>query len=223
MTNVRTVAVIGVGKLGTVIARHLIAAGYDVVLAGSGAPERLELIVDVMLPGARVAWTDEAVAEADLVVLALPFGRLPELAPDLLAGTLVVDATNSWPPTDGALPDGALPAFAVGSSVTSLAVERLFPDATIVKSFSHLGYHDLDEGAAPAGTPDRVAVAVAGDDVPARIVAEVVDRIGFDPVLVGPLASTAPFAPGGAFFGRAMTRTEFDAELARERRPIGVN
>src|SRR5258708_29577582 len=64
-----------------------------------------------------------------------------------------------------------------------------------------MGYHDLEDGAMPAGMPSRKAIAVAGDD-PADLttVAGLVDALGFDPVIVGPLAEGVRLEAGPAPF-----------------------
>ena len=64
-------------------------------------PEQIELITQVLSPGAEPQWAADAVREADIVVLALPLHRFTTLDPALLAGKLVVDAMNYWPPVDG--------------------------------------------------------------------------------------------------------------------------
>ena len=88
------------------------------------------------------------------------------------------------------------------------------PGARLVKAFGHLGYHQLDEDTRPAGAPDRHAVAVAGDDGHAvRSVAGLVDRLGFDPVVAGPLEAGARFGPGSALFGVSVDRAQVERLL----------
>src|ERR1700737_3586473 len=93
--------IVGAGKIGTAIARAAVAAGYDVAISGSGAAERIELIVDVLAPAAPAVPPDDGVRRADLIVLAVPMHRFRELPPELFAGKILVDAMNYWEEIDG--------------------------------------------------------------------------------------------------------------------------
>jgi predicted dinucleotide-binding enzyme len=90
----------------------------------------------------------------------------------------------------------------------------------VVKAFNHMGYHDLNEGARPSGTPGRKAIAIAGDDPDdVATVAQFADRLGFDPVLAGPLAEGVPLEPGTEAFGANVSAEELRAMLARFQEP----
>ena len=199
-----TIGILGAGKVGTVLARLALAAGHRVLMSGSGPVSRIELIVDVLAHGAEPRTTAEVIREADVVILALPLGKIGSLPADALVGKLVIDATNYWEPVDGTLPE-----FADDPRGTSEIVAEKLPGARIVKAFSHLGYHDLDERGRPAGAPDRVALALAGDD-PGDIatVAGLIDEFGFDPVEVGELATGVRFQAFTPVFGVPLTRDE---------------
>ncbi|MGW9405114.1 NADPH-dependent F420 reductase [Arthrobacter sp. NPDC055585] len=203
------IAVIGAGKAGTAVARSLLDAGYRVSISASGDPDRLSLMIDFVTPGAQPKWTHDAVAGADLVVLALPLHRLHTIDPALLEGRVVIDTLNYWPPVDG-----EIPAFAAGDRPSSEVVQEMFPGAAVVKTFNHTGYHHLEPDRRPAGDPERLGLAVAGNDADAvALVAGIVERLGYDPVPVDSLAGTAFLQPGGPAFGARLTAAEL-LELA---------
>ena len=146
MTDPSRLAVLGAGHVGPVIARLAITAGYPVAIATSGDPEDIALITELVIPGAKPRWAADAVADAGIVVLAIPLHRFLDIDPGLLNGKLVVDAMNYWPASDGVLKpfeDG-------GSSET---VARRLAGSTVVKALNHIGYHELDDRARPAGAP----------------------------------------------------------------------
>ena len=196
--------VVGAGKFGTTIARVAIEAGYDVAMSGSGAADDIALTVDVLAPGARALTTDEVVRHADIIVLAVPTHRFRELPPDLFAGKILIDAMNYWEPVDGI--DDELASADTG---TSAVVQSHFPSALVVKSLNQLGYHELDELPAPQGSPDRIAVGAAGADRDAvRRAMGLIDRLGFDPVDVGPLENGVVLEPDGSPFAVTYTADE---------------
>jgi predicted dinucleotide-binding enzyme len=185
------IAVLGAGHVGPVIARLALAAGYEVGIAGSGDPARIEMITEFLAPGAVALTAADAVAAADLVVLAIPWHRFPALEPGMFAGKVVIDSMNHWPPAEAPLG-------------TSEDVARRLVGADVVKTLNHVAYPDLE----PAGGR---AVGVAGDSPDAvRAVAEFLERIGFDPVPVGPLAAGRLLEPGSPVFGVAARRQELE-------------
>ena len=95
---------LGAGHSGPVIARVAMEAGYPVSIAASGDPADIELIAQVLVPGAEPRWAADAAADADLVVLAIPLHKFATLDPSLVAGKLVVDVMNYWPAVDGVVP-----------------------------------------------------------------------------------------------------------------------
>ena len=206
-----TIAILGAGKAGTVLARLALAAGYEVLLAGSGPPERISLIVEVVAPGAVPMTAAEAARRAGLVILALPLGRLRTAPASELQDKTVVDAMNYWPHGEGRLEE-----FEGTARASTEIVRDILGVDRIVKTFSHMGYHELEAWARPAQHTGRNALAIAGDD-PAAVAqaAAVVDAMGFDPVPAGPLATSARLEPGSEIFGADLDREGMLAALAR--------
>jgi predicted dinucleotide-binding enzyme len=207
---VGTVGILGAGRVGTAVARQALRAGYRVLIAASGDPAAIGLIVEVMAPGAVAVSAADAARAADVVVLSVPLRKYATLDPAALAGKVVVDAMNYWPETDGHLP--ALEAAPSSSQM----VQEFLPGARVVKTLNHIGYHELETDGAPSGTPGRRALAVAGGDDAARaVVFDLVERLGYDAVDAGPLAAGAALEPGTEIFAGRHDRTALERLLER--------
>jgi predicted dinucleotide-binding enzyme len=187
-----------------------IAAGFHVSIAASGDPEKIALMTEVLVPGAEPRWAADAVGAADIVVLSIPLHRFADLDPALVAGKLVVDAMNYWPPVNG-----VLDMFEDHRYSSSEIVQRRLAQSTVVKTLNHIGYHEMEDGRRPAGSPERRALGVAGDDAGAvDVVAEVIDRIGFDTVQLDSLSAGRLLEPGGPVFGIPLHRVEFELAIS---------
>lgn len=206
-SRVDTIGILGAGKVGVVLAQLLLKAGYTVYIAGSGDPSKIDLTVRILAPGA-IPMTKEAVsAKADVIILALPLGKYRSIPQKELEGKIVIDAMNYWWEVDGERPE-----FTQESISTSELVQQHLGQSRIVKAFSHIGYHELLDEHRPEGAPDRKAIAIAGDsDKDVAVVSEIVNAIGFDPVVIGKLASGIVLQPHGIVFG-----AHVDAQKLRE-------
>jgi predicted dinucleotide-binding enzyme len=210
--RVRRIAVLGAGHSGPVIARAAVEAGYPVSIAASGDPAQIALIAQVLAPGAEPRSAPDAVADADVVVLAIPIHKFAAFDPALVAGKIVVDVMNYWPPVDG-----VQTLFEDRQFGSSEIVQRRLARSTVVKTLNHLGYHELDEDRRPEGSALRRAVGVAGDDPDAvDLVAEVIERIGFDTVRLDSLRAGRLFEAGGPVFGASLRRHEFELAVSAQ-------
>lgn len=203
-----TIGILGAGKVGTGLARQALKAGYRVLIAASGDPRDISLIVSVMAPGAIAVTAAEAMAGADLIVLSVPLHKFRTLDPAGLAGKHVLDTMNYWRDTNGDMPE------LEGAPSSSEMVHAHIPGARLAKSLNHIGYHELELDARPAGAPDRRALAVASDDGETRaLVLSFVEHLGFDAVDGGSLARGAAFEPGTPIFTGSYDEAGLQAEL----------
>ena len=192
-----SIGIIGAGKVGIVLAQLALKAGYTVYISGSGDPSKIALTVSVLAPGAIAVESAELAQKSDVIILAIPLGRYTELPKNELAGKLVIDAMNYWWEIDGVRPEFTQPDIS-----TSEIVQEFLSDSRVVKAFSHIGYHDLDNETRPVGAPDRKAIAVAGDNpADTQQVAQVINDFGFDPVQLNSLSEGIRLQPGGPVFG----------------------
>jgi len=208
-TDVRTIGVLGAGRVGTAIARQAIKAGYQVRIATARPPSEIALLVDVMVPGATAVSASVAARGSDLVILALPLTKYRTLSPEDLAGKVAIDVMNYWAPTDGTLPE-----FEGNASSTEI-VQRFLPQTRLVRTLNHVGYHEIEDDARPVGHPERRALAVAGGADARAMVAAFIERLGFDAVDAGELAVGRHFANGTTIFQSRLRRDEMERILGQ--------
>lgn len=202
--------ILGAGKLGMTLAKLARQVGYQVVVASSGSAEHIALTVETLAPGAVAATAADAVSKADIVILALPLSKYRQIPREVMSGKLVIDAMNYWWEVDGPRSD-ILP----DNQSSSEAVQQFLHNSRVVKAISHVGYHHLHDYAKPESKNGRRAIAIAGDsseDV--ATVAELIDRLGFDPLPIGPLSAGRQLEPGHPAFGANLTKDELSTLLA---------
>jgi predicted dinucleotide-binding enzyme len=100
-------------------------------------------------------------------------------------------------------------------------VARRLAGSVVVKALNHIGYHELEDRARPAGAPDRRAVGIAGDNPAAvAMIAGLADRIGYDPVRLDSLRAGRVLEPGGPVFGAVLPLQEFERAVREDARSL---
>lgn len=184
------IEIIGTGFNGRAPARLAMQNGYDVMLSNLRDPTTL---ASPMIR-CRIGTAEEVAQFGDLVMIAIPFASYSAIAPQSVAGKIVLDASNYSPERDGA-------------GVSSELVAARLVGARVVKGFNTIIEKDVEKDARPSGTPNRRALPIAADAEDAKIVvAELFDRLGFDVVDAGPLAEGWRFERGRPAHGAALDR-----------------
>jgi 8-hydroxy-5-deazaflavin:NADPH oxidoreductase len=188
---------IGSGNIGSTVAELAIAAGHDVVLSNSRGPDTLADLVHRLGPAARAATPADAAAAGDVVVVTIPLKNYRQVPADPLRGTIVVDTMNYYPDRDGRIAE-----LADGSTTSAELFQAAVPESRVVKAFNNIFFRHLAVLARPAGSADRSALPIAGDDSEANAtVAALLDQIGYDAVDLGPLSASWRSQPGTPVYG----------------------
>ncbi|TDB69846.1 NADPH-dependent F420 reductase [Micromonospora sp. KC723] len=199
------IGIIGSGHIGGTLTRRLRALDHDVTVTNSRGPQSLSDLAEET--GATAGTLEDAVQDADLVVVAIPLFVVPALPPELFDGKVVIDANNYYPQRDGDI--GELLDRSLSSS--RWTAEHL-KGARVVKAFNNIQAQHLMDHGRPAGSPDRIALPIAGDDAEAKqLVMRLVDTLGFDPVDAGTLDESWRQQPGTPVYG-----TDRDAPGVRQ-------
>jgi len=178
-----TIGLIGAGHIGSQVARLAVTAGHDVVLSNSRGPETLAGLLKELGPQARAGTTEDAAKAGDLVVVTVPLKNYREVPVAPLAGKVVIDTNNYYPQRDGHIPE-----LDDESTTTAELLQEHLPTSKVVKAFNHIQAAHLTTDGLPAGSPNRRALVIAGDDAQAKAtVTTLLDQFGFDVVDAGPL------------------------------------
>ncbi|WP_298860335.1 NAD(P)-binding domain-containing protein [uncultured Microbacterium sp.] len=181
-----TLGIIGAGHIGSQVARAAVKAGYDVVIANSRGPETLADLVAELGDHARAATAADAGAAGDVVVVTVPLRALEQIPVEPLAGKIVLDTNNYYYERDG-----HIDALDKGETTTSQLLQQHLPSSKVVKAFNHIPSADITTDVAPAGTPNRRALATASDHADAvEFITRFYDELGFDTVNIGPLSES---------------------------------
>jgi len=178
------IGILGTGNIGGTLARKLSAAGHDVRVANSRGPEGVRAFADEI--GATAVDTRGAVRDVDVIVISIPFPAVADLPKELFdtvpQDVAVVDTGNYYP----GLRDPQILEIDAGMPHSVWVSKQL--GRPVIKAFNNILAYSLAELGRPEGSPGRLAIAVAGDDVRSKqIVMDVVNETGFDPVDAGSL------------------------------------
>jgi predicted dinucleotide-binding enzyme len=212
-----TIGFIGSGHIGGTVARLAVAAGYDVVLSNSRGPETLTDLVAELGPNASAGTSFEAAEKGDIVVVTIPLRAYRDVPVEPLAGKIVIDTNNYYWQRDGHFPE-----LDDESTTSAALLQDHLPESKVVKAFNHIQFSELASQGRPAGTPNRRALVIAGDDDAAKAtVTELLDEFGYDVVDGGTLADSWRFEPDHPAYGPRLTRPELVEALSAATRRSG--
>jgi predicted dinucleotide-binding enzyme len=214
--TVKTIGLIGAGHIGGQLARLSVQHGYDVIVANSRGPETLKDLVQELGPRARAGTVAQAAEAGDIVVVTIPLKNFSEVPVAPLAGKIVIDTINYYPQRDGHIRE-----LDNEETTTSELLQQHLPESKVVKAFNHIYAAALTTDGQPSGTPKRRALAIAGNDADAkRVVAQLIDRFGFDVVDIGPLGESWRIQRDTPGYGPRRSAEELRRDLAAAQRPV---
>lgn len=213
------IAILGAGALGGALAGRLVAFGHDVTIANSRGPQSLGDVEE--RTGAKAVDIAGALANADLVIAAIPSGRIPALGDAVRAslspGAILVDVGNYYPDRDGHIAE-----LDQGTPESKWVSNQL--GRPVVKALNNIMADQLATAARAKESPDRVALPVAADDDQARsVVMALVEELGFDAFDAGSLDASWRQQPGQPVYCSNPTRKELPSLLDRadrEKAPV---
>jgi NADPH-dependent F420 reductase len=181
------IAVIGAGNVGGTLGKRWARAGHEVAFGVRDPAEaRAAALVRDAGPGARAASVSEAVREAAVVLLSVPWENAQEAlaAAGDLRGRILIDATNPVALTAEGLRQGLV----IGHTTSGAEeVARWADGARVVKAFNTTGWQNMAD---PLYGSQGLSMLLCGDDAEARkTTADLARQLGFEPVDVGPLRS----------------------------------
>lgn len=196
----RKIGIIGSGQQGGSIGLIWAKAGHE-VLFSSRHPEELKDLVAKAGPKAKAGLPQDAASFGDVVLVAVPYGALPQVGRDHAAamkGKVVIELGNPREDRDGPMAADAM------KKGTGVASAEYLPGVRLVRALNALSAQQVQRDAHRAG--DRLGVPVAGDDAAAvAIAAQLVADAGFDPVVVGGLARARDLNRNTAVYVKGMT------------------
>jgi len=183
------IAIIGTGSVGSVLGRRWSQAGHSVAF-GSRRPdsEKVLELLERCAPGTKAVVAKEAIADADVIVLAVPWPAARQTLAELgdLGGRVLVDCSNPL--------TADFSGIELGHSTSAAEEIALWaPSARVVKAFNSASIKVMND---PQFGDYRATMFYCGDDPAAKdLVKQLVAVLDFDPADAGPLASARYLEP----------------------------
>src|SRR3954454_12460469 len=214
VAGVSTIGLIGAGHIGSQLARLAVRSGYNVVISNSRGPDTLAELVAELGPNARAGTPVDAAKAGDIVVVTVPLKNYRSVPVEPLAGKVVIDTNNYYPQRDGRIAE-----LENESTTTAELLQAHLPASKVVKAFNHIYAAQLTTEGRPAGTPNRRALVIAGDDAAAKAtVTRLLDEFGFDTVDAGPLREGWRIQRDTPGYGPRRNAEELRRDLAAAKR-----
>jgi predicted dinucleotide-binding enzyme len=209
-----TTAIIGAGNIGSAVARHLVG-GDELVLVAAKHASHADALAHQLGPRARAASVEDAIVEADAVVIALWLDDMKDVIAKqagLLEGKVIVDPSNPLGFDANGQIIRTLPA---DQSAGSIVASLLPPGVHYVKAFGTLSAEALSSNA--NRKPQRAVLFYATDDDAAGATIERLIRVaGFEPFKVGGVSAALRIEmPGGDLHQYGLNGEVLDLEQAR--------
>ncbi len=171
------IGIIGAGNVGNALATASVASGHTVKISSSTV-EEAESTASKVGSGAQVAASNsEAVAEAEIVILAVPFdavnGVVSELGSDL-DGKILVDVTNRFAPDQ------------LGAPSNAELIQEMAPKVRVVKAFNTV--FASNQAIAEVEGVQLDGFVACDDQAAKEQMLEFVSSLNYRPIDAGPLA-----------------------------------
>ena len=204
------IGIIGSGNIGGNIGKNWAKVGHEVMFS-SRHPEELKAMADEV--GAKVGTTKEAAQFGEVILLAIPYGIVPDVAEQIgsLENKILIDAGNPYPQRDGEM---AQKVIDDPNQTATGYIASLFPGAKTVKAFNSVFYKMFAEQAFKEGN-ERIAVQICSDDEQAKEkVKKLIEDMGFAPQDLGGLDRGVLFEPNAPLYNKNLKIAEAEKLLS---------
>ena len=207
-TKPMKIGIIGSGRQGGAIGTLWAKVGHQIVFS-SRNPDSLQALVAAAGPTALAGTPAQAASFGDVVLIAVPYGALPQVGRDyapLMKGKIVIDVGNPRVDRDGEVGKDGL---ARGTGVSS---KEHLPGVRLVRALNALSFTQVTKEAYRAG--EKLGIPIASDDKEAiAVTVQLVEDAGFDPVVVGGLDRAKEFDAGTPVYVKGLTAAQLKAAL----------